>query len=232
MDGNRRWAQNRGLPAQLGHAAGAKRIKGLVQSCADLGIPYLTLFAFSTENWKRPETEVSALMGLLGLYLRKEVSEMHSKGVRLKMVGDLSRFDARIQDLIRNAEALTAHNDRITLTVAINYGGRWDSLQAVKAWQAHNPQEPLENATEESVQPYLAMAHAPDPDLLVRTGGEMRISNFMLWQLAYTELYFSDVLWPAFGDKEFAAALDFYRGRDRRFGGATAASVIHGQSHL
>lgn len=228
MDGNRRWAQSRGMPAPLGHAAGAKRVKGLVQACADLGIPYLTLFAFSTENWKRPETEVSALMGLLGLYLQKEVSEMHAKGVRLKMAGDLTKFDARIQNLIRNAEKLTAHNTKITLTVAINYGGRWDSLQAVKAWQANNPLEPIENATEELVQPYLAMAHAPDPDLLIRTGGEMRISNFMLWQLAYTELYFSDVLWPAFDDKELSTALDFYRGRDRRFGGSTVSTTANG----
>jgi undecaprenyl diphosphate synthase len=228
MDGNRRWARNRGLPSALGHAAGAKRVKGIVQSCADLGIPHLTLFAFSTENWKRPETEVSALMGLLGLYLQKEVGDMHAKGVRLKMVGDLSKFDTRIQALIRDAEAHTAANTRITLTVAINYGGRWDCLQAVQAWQAHNPQAPLREATEEAVQPFLAMAHAPDPDLLIRTGGERRISNFMLWQLAYTELYFSDTLWPAFDEQELTTAIDFYRNRDRRFGGSSFPTAANG----
>lgn len=218
MDGNRRWAQAHCLPVAMGHAAGARRVKDLVKACVARGIPYVTVFAFSTENWKRPQDEVVSLMGLLSLYLNKEVRDMQAQGVRLKIVGDLSRLDVRTQQLITDAEALTAGNSVITLTVAINYGGRWDMLTAVKAWQKHHPQTPLEGMVDDDLAPFLAMAHAPEPDLMIRTGGEYRLSNFMLWQLAYTELYFSEVLWPAFDDKELATALHFYRGRDRRLG--------------
>jgi len=219
MDGNRRWAKTYGLPVAMGHAAGAKRVKGIVRACAERGISYLTLFAFSTENWKRPADEVTSLTRLLSFYLQKEVSDMNAEGVRLKVAGDVTRFDERTQALVRDAEANTAHNSKLTLTIAVNYGGRWDCLQAMQCWQAAHPGLPLAQATEDAIAPYLAMAHAPDPDLLIRTGGEKRISNFMLWQLAYTELYFSDVLWPAFSDADLALALAAHGERERRFGG-------------
>jgi undecaprenyl diphosphate synthase len=222
MDGNRRWAQQRSLPVAMGHASGARRVRGLVKACVERGVKYLTLFAFSTENWKRPEDEVSSLMGLLSLYLQKEVSDMATQGVRLKIIGDTSGFSERIQGLIRNAEANTAHNSAITLTIAINYGGRWDMLQAARAWLASNPAAAPGALTEDALAPYLSTAYAPEPDLLVRTGGEARISNFMLWQMAYTELYFTDVLWPAFGDAELDQAIASYARRDRRFGGGNA----------
>ncbi len=225
MDGNRRWAAKRGLPSAVGHASGARRVQQLVQGCFDRGISYLTLFAFSTENWRRPPDEVTGLMGLFALYLQKEISNMNAKGVRLKIVGDTSRFDARIQALIRDAETHTAHNEKLTLTIAANYGGRWDVLQAVQAWQRANPGATSGAISEESLQPYFSLAHAPDPDLLIRTGGESRISNFMLWQLAYTELYFSDVLWPSFSLDTLDLALAFFASRDRRFGGTAAPRV-------
>jgi undecaprenyl diphosphate synthase len=221
MDGNRRWARSLGLPVALGHASGARRVRGIVQACADRGVRFITLFAFSTENWSRPPTEVSSLMGLLSLYLQKEVNDMNTKGVRLKVVGDTSRFTPRIQALIRDAEANTAHNTTITLTIAANYGGRWDMLQAVKAWQAAHPGESVDALDEKALSPYLALAYAPDPELLIRTGGESRVSNFMLWQTAYTELFFTDVLWPSFKAVELDRALAWYAQRDRRFGGAS-----------
>ena len=222
MDGNRRWAKHRGLPVALGHANGALRVRGLVQACADRGISFITLFAFSTENWARPADEVSSLMRLLTLYLQKEVSDMNAKGVRLKVVGDTTQFSPHLQALIRDAQANTAHNTTITLTIAANYGGRWDVLQAVKAWQAAHPGQTADKLDEKAITPHLALAYAPDPDLLIRTGGESRISNFMLWQQAYTELFFSDVLWPSFGTKELDCALDAFARRDRRFGSASA----------
>jgi undecaprenyl diphosphate synthase len=219
MDGNRRWAKARLLPVSIGHANGARRVRSIVQACADRGVRFLTLFAFSTENWARPADEVSSLMGLLSLYLQKEVSDMNAKGVRLKVVGDISQFAPRLQALIRHAQANTAHNDTITLTIAANYGGRWDVLQAVKAWQAAHPGDTVDVMDEKSLTPYLALAYAPDPDLLIRTGGESRISNFMLWQQAYTEFYFTDVLWPSFTDEALDAAIADFHTRDRRFGG-------------
>jgi undecaprenyl diphosphate synthase len=223
MDGNRRWAKQFGLPAALGHANGARRVQGIVQACADQGVRYLTLFAFSTENWQRPQTEVSALMGLLALYLKKEVKDMNAKGVCFKVIGDVSGFDARIQALIHHAQASTAHNTTITLTIAANYGGRWDMLQAVKSWQAAHPHESASTLTEDQLAQHLSMAYAPAPDLLIRTGGESRISNFMLWQLAYTELFFTDVLWPSFSASHLTQAMAWYATRDRRFGNGTPA---------
>ena len=222
MDGNRRWAKSLSLPVALGHASGARRVRGIVQACADRGVRFITLFAFSTENWSRPPTEISSLMGLLSLYLQKEVNDMNTKGVCLKVVGDTSKFTPRIQALIRDAEANTAHNTTITLTIAANYGGRWDMLQAVKAWQAAHPDESADAMDEDALSPYLALAYAPDPELLIRTGGESRISNFMLWQAAYTELFFTDVLWPNFKAVELDRAMAWYAQRDRRFGGAIA----------
>lgn len=219
MDGNGRWAKKRGLPRTFGHASGAKRVKAMVEHAVSRGIPYVTVFAFSSENWKRPMEEVSTLMSLFVLYLEREVKDMNANGVRLKIIGDTSRFDARLQTLIREAEAKTAHNTRITLTVAANYGGRWDLVQAMRRWQADHPQATPDDLSEESLRPYLSMAYAPDPDLLVRTGGEARVSNFLLWQLAYAELFFTDVLWPDFSNEEFDRALASFAAADRRFGG-------------
>ena len=220
MDGNRRWAGQRGLPKAVGHANGARRIRSLVEACSVCGVRWLTLFAFSTENWKRPQEEVMGLMRLFLLYLQKEANDMHKNVVRLKVIGDRSAFDMRLQTLIGNAEAMTAHNEKITLTVAANYGGRWDMLQAVQAWHASYPDLPISALTETALQPYLSMPYAPEPDLLIRTGGESRISNFMLWQSAYTELYFTPVLWPDFDSNALQEALTWYARRDRRFGAA------------
>lgn len=219
MDGNRRWASQRSMPKAIGHASGARRVRNIVQACSDRGIRYLTLFAFSTENWSRPVEEVSSLMGLFVHYLEKEVDDMNANGVCLKVVGDLSGFDARLQRLMLASQEKTAHNKRITLTIAANYGGRWDMLQATRAWMNDLPAESRAELTEESLRPYLSMAYAPDPDLVIRTGGESRISNFLLWQMAYSELYFTDTLWPDFTAQSLDQAVQWFRQRDRRFGG-------------
>jgi undecaprenyl diphosphate synthase len=218
MDGNRRWAKKRFMPAALGHAAGAKRVREIVQACAESGVAYLSLFAFSTENWKRPEDEVSSLMGLFMSYLQKEVDSMNANAVRLKILGDTSRFSEPLKDLIENAQKQTASNQGITLLVCANYGGRWDMLQAVKAWQAAHPGQPLEGLTEEALTPHLSTADAPEVDLLIRTGGESRVSNFLLWQAAYAELFFTDDLWPDFGPQRLREAITWFGQRDRRFG--------------
>jgi len=220
MDGNRRWASNRMLPKAIGHASGARRIRQIVQACSERGIRYLTLFAFSTENWQRPAEEVASIMGLFTHYLEKEVADMNANGVRLKVVGDRSGFDARLRALIERAEENTVNNQSITLTIAANFGGRWDILQAMQAWMKANPdarQEP--KLDEDALRPFLSMSYAPDPDLLIRTGGESRISNFLLWQLAYSELYFTDVMWPDFTPATLDEAITWYQQRDRRFGG-------------
>lgn len=220
MDGNRRWASQRSMPKAIGHASGARRVRNIVQACSDRGIRYLTLFAFSTENWSRPVEEVTSLMGLFVHYLEKEVDDMNANGVCLKVVGDLSSFDGRLQKLMRESQEKTAHNKRITLTIAANYGGRWDMLQATRAWMNDRPAESRTELTEQSLRPYLSMAYAPDPDLVIRTGGESRISNFLLWQMAYSELYFTDTLWPDFTAQSLDQAVQWFRQRDRRFGGA------------
>jgi len=219
MDGNRRWAAARGLPKAVGHGAGSRRVKTIVQACADRGVSHVTLFAFSTENWRRPLEEVSSLIGLLSLYLQKEISSMNKRGVRLRVIGDILGFDSRVQSLIRNAQASTAHNETITLTLALNYGGRWDMLQAVKSWQLAHPGQAADSLDEAALEPYLQMSDAPAPDLMIRTGGESRMSNFMLWQMAYTELYFTDLLWPEFTPAALDQAIAWYGQRDRRFGG-------------
>lgn len=226
MDGNRRWAKQRGLSKALGHASGAKGVRNLLEACSARGVRWLTLFAFSTENWKRPADEVSSLMSLFLLYLQKEASDMHKKGVRLKVIGDLSAFDTRLQALISNVEAMTAQNTDITMTIAANYGGRWDMLQAVKAWQVAHPQQPVSALTEDALRPHLSLANAPEPELLIRTGGESRISNFLLWQAAYTELYFTPTLWPDFSTDSLDQALAWYAQRDRRFGAAGTAGQL------
>jgi undecaprenyl diphosphate synthase len=218
MDGNRRWAKKRFMPAALGHAAGAKQVRNIVQTCAEMGVAHLSLFAFSTENWKRPTEEVSSLMGLFMSYLQKEVDSMNTNGVRLKVVGDKSRFAPALQDLIARAEQQTADNTRITLTVCANYGGRWDMLQAAQAWQQAHPDQDLQDLTEQALAPYLSTAYAPEVDLLIRTGGESRVSNFMLWQAAYAEMFFTDDLWPDFTSDRLKQAIAWFAGRDRRFG--------------
>lgn len=221
MDGNRRWAAERSLPKAIGHASGARRIRQIVQACSDRGIRFLTLFAFSTENWQRPVEEVSSLMGLFVHYLEKEVDDMNANGVRLKIVGDRRGFDARLQRLMQSAEAKTVGNHRITLTIAANYGGRWDMLQAMQAWMKDHPGETETALGDEALRPYLSMAYAPDPDLMIRTGGESRISNFLLWQMAYSELHFTDALWPDFSPAMLDEAIAWFQRRDRRFGGAS-----------
>ncbi len=233
MDGNRRWANQRGLPKAIGHANGAKRVRALVEACSARGVRWLTLFAFSTENWKRPADEITSLMGLFVLYLQKEASDMHKQGVRLKVIGDLTAFDARLRALITSVEAMTANNTTITLTVAANYGGRWDLLQAVRSWYAANPGRPASDLNEAAIAANLCMADAPEPELLIRTGGEARVSNFMLWQCAYTELYFSDELWPDFSVDSLDNALAWYARRDRRFGGPdrTEKPQLTGAAH-
>lgn len=218
MDGNRRWAQKRFMPPAMGHAAGAKRVRAIVQACSEMGVAYLSIFAFSTENWKRPAEEVSSLMNLFNSYLKKEVDNMNQNGVRLKVVGDRSRFASSLQELIARAEAQTANNTRITLTVCANYGGRWDLVQASQAWQQANPDQTLHQLTEEALAAHLSTAYAPEVDLLIRTGGESRISNFLLWQAAYAELFFTDDLWPDFSPAHLHEAIVWFAGRDRRFG--------------
>jgi len=218
MDGNGRWAQKRHMPRTVGHAKGAAGVRELVEFCAHKGVKYLTLFAFSTENWSRPEEEVSTLMGLFLQYLEKELKNLSQAGVRLQVIGDVTGFAQELQDRIAEAVKATAGNDGIVLTVAANYGGQWDIVQAVQRWQLAHPQAEARSLTQVQLEKYLSTAHMPDPDLLIRTGGEQRISNFLLWQVAYTELYFTEVLWPEFDTAQLASALGWYRTRQRRFG--------------
>lgn len=216
MDGNGRWAKKRLMPRVAGHAQGVERVRDVVEACIRRGVAHLTLFAFSSENWRRPQEEVTRLMELFVMALEREVGKMHRNGVRLKVVGELSRFDARLQELIKQGEATTQDNVRLTLTVCANYGGRWDILNAMNTWMKANPG--ASEITEEALTEHLCMSYAPEPDLFIRTGGEKRISNFLLWQLAYSELYFTDTLWPDFDATALDAAIDSYQKRERRFG--------------
>ena len=231
MDGNGRWARHRHLPRVAGHRKGAEAVRATVRGCAERGVEYLTLFAFSSENWRRPADEVSFLMDLFVNALEQEVVKLHENGIRFRVIGALERFDTRIQELIANAEALTRDNTRLTLTVAANYGGRWDLMQAFSRMLAEQPAM-AKCFTEQDLTRYLAMSYAPEPDLFIRTGGEQRISNFLLWQLAYTELYFTDTLWPDFDNAALAAAIESYQRRERRFGRTSEqlqeASAVHG----
>jgi undecaprenyl diphosphate synthase len=211
MDGNGRWARSRLLPRIAGHRRGLEAVRATVENCAEHGIEYLTLFAFSSENWRRPAEEVTLLMQLFQSALTSEAQRLHEAGVRLKVVGDLARFGRKMARLIERAEGLTAGNKRLTLTIAANYGGRWDILQAANKVK----ERPIDEA---ALAPHLAMSYAPEPDLFIRTGGEQRISNFLLWQLAYTELYFTDTLWPDFDAAALDQAIASYRNRERRFG--------------
>jgi undecaprenyl diphosphate synthase len=217
MDGNGRWAKKRFLPRVAGHRKGVETVREVIRSCIDRGVEYLTLFAFSSENWRRPPEEVSLLMQLFVVALEQEVTKLHENEVCFKLIGDVSRFDVRLRELIAHAEQLTANNTRLTLTIAANYGGRWDILQAANRMLVQRP-ELAQGFAEEDLAPYLSLAGAPEPDLFIRTGGEKRISNFLLWQLAYTELYFTDTLWPDFDTKAFNVAIASFQSRERRFG--------------
>jgi undecaprenyl diphosphate synthase len=217
MDGNGRWAKKRFLPRIAGHKRGVEVVRDMVKECATLGVEYLTLFAFSSENWRRPQEEVSFLMGLFMEALKHEVGKLHQNNIRLIMIGDRSRFDSALCAQIDEAERTTASNTGLVLTIAANYGGRWDLMQAMNRMQLERP-ELVGRFEEAHLTPYLSMHYAPEPDLFIRTGGEERISNFLLWQLAYSELYFTDTLWPDFNHKAFTQAIKSYQNRERRFG--------------
>ena len=217
MDGNGRWAKQRMLPRVAGHRKGVEAVRTTVRACIERGVDFLTLFAFSSENWRRPADEVSILMQLFLRALEHEVVKLDENGIRFKVIGDTSRFEPRIRELIAAGEALTAQNTRLTLTIAANYGGRWDIAQAAHKLIAANP-EAAQTFEPEALEQFLSMAYAPEPDLFIRTGGEQRISNFMLWQLAYAEFYFSDMLWPDFDAAALAKAITSYQKRERRFG--------------
>ena len=229
MDGNGRWAKQRFMPRVMGHQRGVETVREMVKACRQLGVQYLTLFAFSSENWRRPADEVSFLMQLFLKMLEREVGKLHENNIRLKVIGDRGRFDAQLIRYIDEAEHLTAGNTSLTLTIAANYGGRWDIMQAMHALSQAHP----DRATafgEEELMPYLSMSYAPEPDLFIRTGGEQRISNFLLWQLAYTELYFTDTLWPAFDRAALEAAILSYQKRERRFG-RTSEQLSEGKAN-
>jgi undecaprenyl diphosphate synthase len=224
MDGNGRWATRRHLPRTAGHAKGVKAVRRVVEACGRRGVRYLTLFAFSSENWRRPAEEVSLLMRLFVQALEREVGKLNEQGVRLRVVGDLSHFEPRLRALILDAQERTAQNDHLHLTIAANYGGRWDVLQATRAMLAQNPElaSHPEQIEETTLSEFLSMSWAPEPDLFIRTGGEQRISNFLIWQLAYTELYFTDQYWPDFDASQLDEAFEWYRTRERRFGRTSA----------
>jgi undecaprenyl diphosphate synthase len=217
MDGNGRWARKRFLPRVAGHKRGMDAVLELVKACVDHNIAYLTLFAFSSENWRRPADEVSFLMSLFIQGLKREVAKLHENNIKLVLIGDRTRFNAELIEQIEISERLTANNTGLTLSIAANYGGRWDILQAVNKMHSAMPAH-VGDFDEEHLASHLAMHYAPEPDLFIRTGGEKRISNFMLWQLAYTELYFTDTLWPDFNESAFNLALASYQNRERRFG--------------
>ena len=203
MDGNGRWAKLRGKPRTMGHRSGVEAVRRTVEAAAEIGIEYLTLYGFSTENWKRPESEVSDLMGLLRLFIKRELATLHKNGVRIRIIGDRTRFDDDIRVLLANAEERTQGNTRLNLTIALSYGARAEIADAID---------------ESVVEAHLMTVGMPDPDLLIRTSGEQRISNFLLWQSAYTEFVFDDVLWPDFGREHLEKAIENFAGRERRFG--------------
>ena len=220
MDGNGRWAQQRGLPRQAGHRAGVKSARRLVEHMAELGVEYVTLFAFSSENWQRPRDEVSALMSLFAEVLKRETADLDRNGVRLRFIGDRPSLGRKLSLAIDDAEALTRDNTRLNVTIAMAYGGRWDILQAARCLAAEVERGELdaERITETMLAERLETVGLPDPDLVIRTGGEKRISNFLLWQAAYAEIFFSDTLWPDFADSDVSDALDFFAARQRRYG--------------
>jgi undecaprenyl diphosphate synthase len=222
MDGNGRWATKRFMPRVAGHSEGLEAVRKIVEECVRQNVQYLTLFAFSSENWRRPPEEVGFLTKLFLKSLRKEVDRLAENNIRLKMIGDLSRFGTAITEMVEFSEDKTKDYKRLTLTIAANYGGRWDILQAMQKAIITNPHLQAKDLTESLLLPHLSMAYAPEPDLFIRTGGEQRVSNFLLWQLAYTELYFTDTLWPDFDATQLQAAFAWYAQRERRFGRTSA----------
>jgi len=240
MDGNGRWATKRYLPRTAGHVRGVQAVRRVVELCGRSGVKYLTLFAFSSENWRRPPEEVSLLMRLFMQTLEKEVDKLAQQGVRLRVIGERSAFEPRLRELIAESEARTAHNSALHLSIAANYGGRWDVLQATRRMLLDHPElaHSPEQLDETLLGKYLSMSWAPEPDLLIRTGGEQRVSNFLIWQLAYTELYFTPLFWPDINAQDLQAAFDWYAQRERRFGRTSeqvteqkrCASAIHEQT--
>jgi len=222
MDGNGRWANSKGMSRISGHKRGVDSVKALIKGCIEHEIPYLSIFAFSSENWNRPESEVNALIELLGNALETQTKKLNENGVSLRLIGDLTRFSPTIQKLAHQAQAETAHNTTLVFNVAINYGGRWDIAQACQrlAEKVAAGDMPVSDINEDSINQELSTRGIPDPDLFIRTSGEYRISNFLLWQAAYSEFYFTDILWPDFNEAEFTKALIKYTSRDRRYGNA------------
>lgn len=222
MDGNGRWANAHGLSRVAGHKRGVDAVKSLIKSCIEHEIPYLSIFAFSSENWNRPASEVNALMDLLGNALETQTKKLNENGVRLRLIGDLTKLNQSLQKLANEAQAKTSNNTKLVLNVAVNYGGRWDVTQACQkiAQQVANGQITPDQITEETVHRHISTGDMPDPDLFIRTSGEYRISNFLLWQSAYSEFYFTDILWPDFDADAFTDALLKFTRRDRRYGNA------------
>nr|WP_028486552.1 isoprenyl transferase [Thiomicrorhabdus chilensis] len=218
MDGNGRWAKKRLLPRFIGHQKGLNAVKRVVSHCSELGVRSLTLFAFSTENWRRPEDEVNKLMGLFLKALQREVGKLDENNVKLQIIGDRSAFSEEIQANIELAESRTADNVGLVLNIAANYGGRWDVVEAVKKWQEKNPHSPISELDEQALGQHVCLAGLPEPDLLIRTGGEQRISNFLIWQMAYTEFFFTPTLWPDFDESSIDEAILSFSQRERRFG--------------
>lgn len=216
MDGNGRWAKKRFLPRIAGHVRGVEAVRRTIEECMALKIRFLTVFAFSSENWKRPNEEVGFLMNLFLSTIRKETSRLHKNNIRLRVVGDLTGFNDALREAIRDAEELTAENTAMTFTVCANYGGQWDILQATQRMLQEGISD--QDVTKERLASYLALSYAPDPDLFIRTGGERRISNFLLWQLAYTELYFTETYWPDFNRSDLEKAITYFQSKERRFG--------------
>ncbi len=223
MDGNHRWAQKRHLPGAAGHRAGAKGVRKISEACVEQGIENLTLFAFSTENWRRPEGEVSMLMDLMRYVMRTDLKDLHAQGVKLRIIGDRSRFAADIHAMMDECEELTRDNQRLNLNVAVNYGGRWDIVEASKALarKVQNGELTPDEITEATLHQQMSLGCLPEPDLLIRTGGDYRVSNFLLWDIAYTELYFTEAFWPEFDASHLRQALDKFSARLRRFGRRT-----------
>jgi undecaprenyl diphosphate synthase len=220
MDGNGRWAKQRHLPRVAGHRAGLEAVRKTIRACGAHGVEVLTLFAFSSENWRRPKEEVGLLMNLFLNALDKEVGKLHENNIRLRIIGDVSAFSTELQQRIHVAEQLTMHNTALQLNIAANYGGRWDLVQACRrlAGAVQAGEMAPEAISEDAIQQHLCLAELPEPDLFIRSGGEQRISNFLLWHLAYTELYFTELLWPEFDETAFAEALASFASRQRRFG--------------
>ncbi|MFV2003700.1 MAG: isoprenyl transferase [Gammaproteobacteria bacterium] len=232
MDGNGRWANKRHLPRVAGHKAGVDATRRIVENCSNHNVQALTVFAFSSENWNRPKSEVSSIMALFVSTLNAEVKKLHKKGVRVRFIGDRSRFSVKLQNSIEESERLTKDNDGLQFNIAANYGGRWDVVNACKSLidAIQKDEMTLDEVDEKSLNSFMSLSDIPEPDLFIRTGGEQRISNFLIWQLAYTELYFVDTLWPDFSDTDFDMALDWYAGRQRRFGKTGQQIVNEGPS--